>query len=224
MDKDDKREEDQMWELSSNISRSDRRQSSSASSSSKSSEDKQTDAQKSRRMRPSVSSASSQLATVREQKEFRTLSWDKAAKKPDFIPGLTSEETVVSSKDVLKDFRKVAARDPERERKKKEKLDGYRTRNMGHHTIYNQLKKRADFEAWRMKSWFTFLRLKSSPALPRTEDLLALARHYYPPRVGRNKPCKKLELLTSALSASCESMYAISASAERSILKLLLER
>lgn len=178
-----------MWELSSNISRSDRRQSSSASSSSKSGEDRQTDVQKSRRMRPSVSSASSQLATVREQKEFRTLTWDKMAEKPGSAPRLTSEETVVSSKDVLKNFRKVAARDPERERKKKEKLDRYRAQNRGPHAVYNQLKKRADFDAWRLKSWLALL--KSPPALPRMDELLALARHYYPPRVSRDKPCQK---------------------------------
>lgn len=176
-----------MWELSTNISRSDRRHSSSASTSSKSAEDRQSpgnpDAQKPRRTRPSVSSASSQLATVREQKEFRTLSWDKESKKSGDPTRLKLEETVVSSKDVLKDFRKVAARDPERDRKRLERLEVYRAENDRHHAVYGRLKKWADYDIRRMKTWLPLLTLGRQPPLPRKEELLALARHHYPPRV-----------------------------------------
>lgn len=176
-----------MWELSTNITRSDRRHSSSASTSSKSAEDRQSpinpDVSKSRRMRPSVSSASSQLATVREQKEFRTLSWGKNSQDPDARAGFKIEETVVSSKDVLKDFRKVAARDPEREKKRLEKLEGYRAENQGHHDVYSRVKKRADYDIQRMKTWVPLLTLGRQPPLPSTDELLALARYYYPPRV-----------------------------------------
>lgn len=176
-----------MWELNTNVSRSDRRHSSSASTSSKSAEDKSTsslpDAAKARRMRPSVSSASSQLPTVREQKEFRTFSWGKNAQNSDAATRLKSEETVVSSKDVLKDFRKVAARDPVRDKKKLEKLERYRAENRGQHAVYGRLKKRADYDIQRMKTWLPRLTLGRQPLLPSTEELLALARHYYPPRV-----------------------------------------
>ena len=184
---DNRQPEDQVWELSTSISRSDRRHSSSASTSSKSAEDKsissQPDASKSRRMRPSVSSASSQLATVREQQEFRTLSWDKLSKTSDALTPLKSEETVVSSKDVLRDFRKVVARDPVRERKRLEKLETYRAANKGQHNVYGRLKKRADYDMKRVKTWLPWLTLGRQPPLPTTDELLALARHYYPPRV-----------------------------------------
>ena len=176
-----------MWELSTNISRSDRRHSSSASTSSKSAEDRQSpsnpDGQKPRRMRPSVSSVSSQLATVREQKEFRTLSWGKNSGSVDPLERLKTEETVVSSKDVLKDFRKVAARDPERDKKRLEKLENYRAENLGHHAVYSRLKKRADYDIQRMKTWVPLLTLGRQPPLPSIDELRALARYYYPPRV-----------------------------------------
>lgn len=176
-----------MWELSTNISPSDRRHSSSASTSSKSAEDRQSpsnpDAAKPRRMRPSVSSASSQLATVREQKEFRTLSWGTKSGSLDPLEPLRTEETVVSSKDVLKDFRKVAARDPERDKSKLEKLEKYRVENQDHHEVYSRLKKRADYDIRRMKTWVPLLTLGRQPPLPSLDELRALARHYYPPRV-----------------------------------------
>lgn len=184
---DSRQNEDQIWELNTNISRSDRRHSSSASTSSKSAEDQQSpsnpNAPKSRRMRPSVSSVSSQLATVREQKEFRTLSWGKNSRNSDALVGVKSEETVVSSKDVLKDFRKVAARDPDRDRKRRERLEIYRATNQGHHAVYSRLKKRADYDIRRMKTWIPLLTLGRQPPLPRTDELLALALHHYPPRV-----------------------------------------
>lgn len=184
---DSKHHDDQIWELNTNTSRSDRRHSSSASSSSKSAEDRQgssnPDGTKARRMRPSVSSASSQLPTVREQKEFRVMTWEKDSKKADPPPRLKSDETVVSSKDVLKDFRKVAARDPDRERKRQQKLQRYRVENQGQHAVYGRLKKRVDYDIRRMKSWLPWLMWTKRPPLPRTDELLALARHYYPPRV-----------------------------------------
>ncbi len=175
-----------MWELSTNISRSDRH-SSSASSSSRSADDRQgspnPDGTKPRRMRPSVSSASSQLPTVREQKEFRVMSWGTESKKADPPPRLKSEETVVSSKDVLKDFRKVAARDPERERRRQEKMQKYRVENQSQQAVYGRLKQRVDYDIRRMKSWLPWLMWQRRPPLPGTDELLALARHYYPPRV-----------------------------------------
>ena len=80
-----------------------RRHSSSASTSTATSGDSNDSAgQRSRRSRPSVVSASSQLATVKEQ---RTMSLDKS---PKLFP-LTSDETVVSSKKVSAPFRQVVA-------------------------------------------------------------------------------------------------------------------
>lgn len=93
----------------------------------------------------------------------------------------------MSSKDVLKDFRKVAARDPERDKKRLEKLKGYRAENQGHHAVYSRLKKRADYDIRRMKTWVPLLTLGRQPPLPSTDELLALARYYYPPRVCHNR-------------------------------------
>jgi hypothetical protein len=208
---DSKYQEDQMWELSTNTSRSERH-SSLASSSSRSADDRQgspnPDGTKSRRMRPSVSSASSQLPTVREQKEFRVVSWEKESREAVPPPQLKSEESVVSSKDVLKDFRKVAARDPERERRRQEKMQKYRVENQGQHAVYSRLKQRVDFDIRRMKSWLPWLTWERRPPLPGTDELLALARHYYPPRVCQSVTCPRqpLQLLTQTVvqvASSC---------------------
>lgn len=184
----DRTNEEQMWELTTNVSRSDRdrRHSSSASSSSQSTEDRQgSHASNGRRTRPSVSSISSQLPTVREQKERRALSW-KVEDQPTTIQSVASDETVVSSKKVLTDFSKVASRDPDAENRRREKLDRYRAENRDQKDVYNRLK---DWAASHVESpkgiiprWL-FRRGKKSH-LPKTEELLALARHHYPPRVS----------------------------------------
>lgn len=182
---------EQMWELSTNVSHSDRdrRHSSSASSSSQSAEDGQispgSNGSNGRRTRPSVSSVSSQLPTVREQKAQRTLSWE-IEKKPSLASRLASDETVISSKDVLTDFRKVASRDPEFEKRRREKLERYRAENTDQRDVYLRLRNWADSNIQRSKSimpsWIYPSRNKSP--LPSIEELLALARHYYPPRVS----------------------------------------
>lgn len=187
----DRTNEEQVWELTTNVSRSDRdrRHSSSASSSSQSTKDRQgSQTSNGRRTRPSVGSISSQLPTVREQKERRALSW-KTEDQLTVTPRLASEETVVSSKKVLTDFRKVASRDPEGERKRFEKLERYRAENQDQRDVYNQLK---DWAGSHVESTKTFIppwlfRRGKKPRLPKTEALLALARHYYPPRVSDSK-------------------------------------
>lgn len=184
----DRSNEEQMWELSTNVSRSDRdrRHSSSASSYSQSTEDRQgSQTPNGRRTRPSVSSISSQLPTVREQKERRALSWE-IENKPTAGPRLASDETVISSKKVLTDFRKVVSRDPEVEKRRLEKLDRYRAENQDQRDVYNRLKDWADSHDESTKGiiprWLSGRGKKHS--LPKTEELLSLARHYYPPRVS----------------------------------------
>lgn len=182
-----------MWELTTTVSRSDRdrRHSSSASSSSQSDERQvspHSAGQRGRRTRPSVSSASSQLPTVREQKERRALSWE-VDNRPGLASKLNSDETVVSSQKVLTNFRKVAARDTEGERRRREEVERYRAENEGQRDVYNRLKKWADNKSERAKSIILSfvpglsIGRGSKPVLPKTEELLALARHYYPPRV-----------------------------------------
>ena len=184
---DNRANEDQIWELSTNITRSDRRHSSSASTSSQSAEDRQsssgTNPSKGRRTRPSVTSISSQLPTVREQKAMRTLSWEIDPKSPD-PSQLRSEESVVSSKNVLTDFRKVVSRDSETEKKRQEKLEKYRAECKDQHDIYYRLRDWADSEARREKSWMASLGFQRKAPLPKNQELLTLARHYYPPRVS----------------------------------------
>ena len=92
--------EDTVWEpvrSDAPSSLGDRRHSSSASSSTLSVGDS-TDSSytRGRRARPSVASASSQLPTVREQKEQRALPLDK----PPLLTRTSSQEAVVSSKKV----------------------------------------------------------------------------------------------------------------------------
>lgn len=186
---DNRANEDQMWELSTHISRSDRRHSSSASTSSQSTEDKQAspniNPSRGRRTRPSVSSISSQLPTVREQKVMRTLSWDIDPKTPE-PSGVVLEESMVSSKKVLTDFRKVVSRDLEVEKKRQEKLERYKAECKDHHDVYYRLRDWADCIARREKSWIASLGFQRKALLPEIRELLAVARHYYPPRV-RNR-------------------------------------
>lgn len=183
--------EEKMWELTTNASRSDRdrRHSSSASSSSQSTEDRKgSQTSSGRRTRPSVSSISSQLPTVREQKERRALSWDVDNQRV-VPPRLASNETVVSSKKVLTDFRKVASRDPEGEKRRREKSERFRAENQDQRDVYNRLKDWADSHVESTSGiiprWLLF-HGKKSP-LPNTEELLSLARHYYPPRVSNGR-------------------------------------
>lgn len=175
--------EDQVWELNTN---SDRRHSSSASISSQSTEDRNAspsaNPSRGRRTRPSVSSISSQLPTVREQRAMRSLSWEIDPKTPEPFQ-TTAEESVVSSKNVLTDFHKVVVRDAE-DKEKQEKLERYRAECKGPHDVYYRLRDWANSVARRENTWMGMLGFRRKVPLPKTEELLAVARHYYPPRVS----------------------------------------
>lgn len=222
------RSEDQIWELTTNPSRSDRerRHSSSASSCSMSTDSKSSNGSQGRRARPSVASISSQLATVRELKEQRALSWEIENKMPS-ASRLDSDEIVISSKKVLTDFRKVAARDPEREIKRQEQLDRYRAENAGQREVYERLRDWADSHIKRSSSilppW-AILGTGLKP-LPKTEELLLLARHHYPPRVSTQTSISQFsERLMQLPRDKYESMCATSAKGVLSILKSHLDK
>lgn len=219
------RSEDQIWELTTNPSRSDResRNSSSASSSSKSTDEKSSNGSQGRRARPSVASISSQLATVREQKE-RALSSENESKLLG-TSRLDSDETVVSSKKVLTDFRRVAVRDLERDKKREEKLDRYTAENAGQRDVYERLRDWADSHTKRstsiLPSW-AILGTGLKP-LPTIEELLLLARHHYPPRVSIQMPIAQFyERLMQLHRDNYGCKCATSAKGVLSVLKLLL--
>lgn len=219
------RSEDQIWELTTNPSRSDRerKHSSSASSSSKSADEKGSNGSQGRRARPSVTSISSQLATVREQKEQRALSWER--ENENKIPGasrLGSDETVISSKKVLTDFRKVAVRDLERDKKRQGKLDRYRAENAGQRDVYERLRDWADSYVKRSKSILPSWAILGTgfKPLPKMEELLLLARHHYPPRVSTQTPIAQFfGRLMQLYRDKYECMCATSAKDVLSILK-----
>lgn len=185
------RVEDQTWELATNPSRSDgeREHSSSASSSSKSTEGHSSNGSQGRRVRPSVVSISSQLATVREQKEQRTLSWE-IENKMRGTSRLDSDESAISSKNVLTDFRKVAARDPQREKKRQDQLVRYRAENAGQRDVYERLRDWAESNTKRSKSILPSWAMLGTglKPLPEIEELLLLAQHHYPLRVSIQMP------------------------------------
>lgn len=124
------------WEQSSQITKTgsessrsdrDRRHSSSASSSTISANRDNSPGSNGRRTRPSVTSIASALPTVREMHDRRTssqssLTVPRLHHHSSVTSSLTSEETVVSSKKVLTNFQKVAARDPEIEAQRLRKL------------------------------------------------------------------------------------------------------
>lgn len=215
--------EDQTWELTTNPSRSDRerRYSSSASSSSKSADEKGSNGSQGRRARPSVTSIPSQLATVREQKEQRALFWENENK----ISGasrLDLDETTISSKKVLTDFRRVAVRNLERDKKRQEKLDRYRAENAGPRDVYERLRDWADSHVKRSKSFLPSWAILGTglKPLPKTEELLLLARHHYPPRVSTQTPIAQFfERLMQIYRDKYECKCATSAKDVLSILK-----
>lgn len=186
-------EEQQAWELSEDIQRipssngsSDgRRHSSSASSSSQSTETgPEARGSAGRRSRPSVSSASAALATVQEQREHRSASLETSEPPSEQRPRFGSEETVVSSKDVLTNFEKVALRKPDQDKRRREQLARYGAQNQGQRHVYERLRRWADTRTMPMKDQIKGLLFEEhrQQPLPSHEELIALAKHYYPPR------------------------------------------
>ena len=196
--------EEPMWELTEDVRRSSspygrsdgRRHSSSASSSSQSTGQADARGSAGRRSRPSVSSAAAALATVRESREMQSLSFElsekgsTAQKPPEPIderppePRLESDETVVSSKNVLTNFEKVASRNPERDKKRREQVAHYRAQNRDQQDVYIRLRRWADMKSQPAKDWMRgiFVDEYKRPPLPKHEELIQLAKHYYPPR------------------------------------------
>ena len=177
-----------MWELTEDIRRSSvpfegndgRRHSSSASASSQSTgSGGEARGSAGRRSRPSVSQATAALATVRESKEFRSIASEGSEKRPS-RPTVDSEETVLSSKNVLTNFEKVASRDPERERKRREQLARYGAQNRGQQDVYQRLRRWADKKSMPAKDWMRglFAEEYQRPPLPKHEELVKLAKHY----------------------------------------------
>lgn len=95
-----------------------------------------------------------------------------------------SEEAVVSSKDVLTNFEKVASRKPEQERRRREQLSRYGAENRGHRHVYERLRRWADTRARTTTDMVKglFLDQYRAEPLPSDQELINLAKHYYPPR------------------------------------------
>ena len=186
--------EDSIWELGSvsthveSSARAGRRLSSSASTSSTATDDPlgspNSNGSHGRRTRPSVSSASAKLPTVREQKDHQRGMSSGNTSRTEGHPRLASDETVVSSKDVLKNFQKVAARNDSWDIIRQKQLLRYNTENNRQVTVYERLKSWADTEFRDVKDILLSLAFDSykRAPLPSTEELVKLAQHYYPPR------------------------------------------
>ncbi|KAL8887912.1 MAG: hypothetical protein Q9192_006256 [Flavoplaca navasiana] len=181
------------WERSSQTTKTgsdgNRRHSSSASSSSVSANRDNSPGSDGRRARPSVTSIAATLPTVREMHNRRTSSQSSLTVPPNpHHPSLTSseasEETVVSSKRVLTNFQKVAGRDPEIEARRLRKLSRHNSEYLVQKGVYNRLMDWYDTSYRCLRNQFLGLFVKSSrrPDLPSKEELIGLARHYYPAR------------------------------------------
>ncbi|KAI4186950.1 MAG: hypothetical protein L6R41_003145 [Letrouitia leprolyta] len=186
--------EDVVWDLASQSSNSSslpsksnggRRHSSSASSSSASGNRDNSPGSNGRRTRPSVTSMASSLPAVREMHDRRTSSQTTLT-----VPGkshnssLSSEETVVSSKKVLTEFQKVAARDPRIEEARIHKLSRCNTECLRQRGVYDRLMKWADSSYGSLSNQILspFMKSCRRPPLPPKEELVRLAQHYYPAR------------------------------------------
>ena len=131
---------------------------------------------------------------LKSKKEQRSLSWklqrppepriDSADTVVSPEPSPDSEETVLSSKNVLTNFEKVASRDPDSERRRREQVARYGARDRSQQDVYQRLKRWADKKSRPPKDMMLGLLSEAyqQPPLPKHEELVRLAKHYYPPR------------------------------------------
>ncbi|KAL8812163.1 MAG: hypothetical protein Q9200_001243 [Gallowayella weberi] len=188
----------EVWELSPQLTKSesvsstsdrDRRHSSSASGTSVSANRDHSPASSGRRTRPSVTSIAASLPTVREMHDRRTSSQASSAPpslphNPSLTTSVDSEETVVSSKKVLTNFQKVAGRDPEIEVRRLRKISRCNTEYLYQKGIYKRLMDWYDssYACLQNRILGLFLKSRRRPDIPSKDELISLARHYYPAR------------------------------------------
>ncbi|KAL8969187.1 MAG: hypothetical protein Q9183_002111 [Haloplaca sp. 2 TL-2023] len=168
---------------SSNADR-DRRHSSSASASTIS-DNRDHSPGSTRRTRPSVVSIAASLPTVREMHDRRT-----SSQVVQTVPAtlhnssMSSDETVVSSKNVLTNFQKVAARDPLIEEERIRKISRSNIQHLRQKGVYDRLVDWSDgpYRCLKNQLLSPFKESCRRPPLPPKDDLVGLARHYYPAR------------------------------------------
>ena len=134
-------------------------------------------------MRPSVSSASSKLTTVKElheQRRAQTL----PPQSVDVKEKAMVEEAVMSSQKVLTNFEKVAFRNPRKESEHAIRVRECEDTNRNQRQVYAQLKKWADLDSRSMGEYAKsiFHQELRRPHLPDMDNLVSLAKHHYPPR------------------------------------------
>ncbi|KAL8705938.1 MAG: hypothetical protein Q9201_000993 [Fulgogasparrea decipioides] len=100
------------------------------------------------------------------------------------ISSVSSDETVVSSKNVLANFQKVVARDPAIEEERIRKLSRFQTHYLRQKSVYDRLIDWSDgpYHSLQNQILGLFLKDRRRPPLPPKDDLIGLARHYYPAR------------------------------------------
>lgn len=138
-----------------------------------------------RRTRPSVISIASSLPTVREMHDRRNSSQPSLTVPSNtHNSSLSSDETVVSSKKVLTNFQKVAAWDPAIEEERIRKLSRYNTLYLRQKSVYDRLIDWSDGPHGCLQNRILnpFLKSRRRPPLPPKDELVGLARHYYPAR------------------------------------------
>ncbi|KAL9102673.1 MAG: hypothetical protein Q9163_002195 [Psora crenata] len=146
-----------------------------------------------RRSRPSVAAVSSQLTIVREKlehmehKEQRSQhrgSSTASTERPPLANKALPEEAVVSSKQVLLSFSKVASKNVEKEEARRQQVDRFNLENELQRRVHQRL---AQWEDSKYRGWTEYLlswaipRFRHTPP-PHVEELKSLALHYYPPR------------------------------------------
>ena len=137
----------------------------------------------SRRMRPSVSSASSKLTTVRELHEQRRNHGfplpESTVKEEQKL-----EEAVIGSMKVLTNFERVAFQNPRKEQEHAQRVKQYEQQNRHQRRVYAQLKQWADLDLRSLGQQVRSIYRKDlrRPSLPKMGDLVDLAMHHYPPR------------------------------------------
>jgi hypothetical protein len=97
-----------------------------------------------------------------------------------------SNEAPLATTDTLRDFGKILSRsrDPELEEAKRRKLEQYKQRTQRQRPTLLKLIRWADADVQTGKDWILYaLRFFRRPPLPKDQELISLARHFYPPRM-----------------------------------------
>ena len=104
--------------------------------------------------------------------------------EPDFSARMNAPDTAVPTPRTLRNFAKIAVQYHEKERQRECRLAGHLEACNKHKEVFNRLQKWDHFRSSSRsaKLWQCIATRWQPPQIPNDEELLELAKHYFPPR------------------------------------------